>query len=204
MRFIKPCQSSRPARSDRFDVFSPKLGRPLVLFSYLQLQQWLLLEAFPSVKTFCERPDLLEVQDGKAVLIDFWIQSTKNEIFVVIRDDDLPKPNLIGPAAIRIRYLNLSHLRSWSTLAKNWQSMLPYVVAYRNWLINDDINQIVQRCSSPVTLGELENSFLSKESSWVRACVFDALRKGLLQAPSLKTKPWNQFLQILPGRNYAN
>jgi hypothetical protein len=204
VRYIKPYQTSRPARSDRFDVFSPKLGRPLILFSYLQLQQWLLLEAFPSVKAFCERPDLLEVQDGKTVLVDFWIQSASNEFFLVIRADDSPKPNLANPAAVRTRYLKSSHLRSWSTLAKNWQSMLPYVVAYRHWLTSEDTVDIIKRCSSPLTLGELENSFSSKESSWVRACVFDALGKGLLRAPSLKTKQWNQFLQLSPVHQYAD
>jgi len=195
MRFTKPCQSDRPARSDRFDVFSPKLGRPLTLFSYLQLQQWLLLEAFPSVKAFCERPDLLESEDGKAVLIDFWIQGASNEFFLVIRDDDSPKLRTRA-SSLRIRYLRSSHLNGWGILAKNWQSMLPYVVAYRHWLTNDDTVEIVKRCSTPVTLRELENSFPSKEPSWVRACVFDALAKGLLQTQSLRTKPWNQLLHL--------
>jgi hypothetical protein len=91
MRYIKPLETVRPARSDRFDAFSPKLGRPLTLFSYSQFQQWLLLEALPSVKAFCERPALLESEDQKPVLIDFWIQGTTAEFFLVIRDDGTPK-----------------------------------------------------------------------------------------------------------------
>jgi hypothetical protein len=203
MRFTKPCHSERPARSDRFDVFSPKLGRPLTLFSYLQFQQWLLLEAFPSVKAFCERPDLLELEDGKTVLIDFWIQSASNEFFLVIRDDDLPKLKTRA-SSLRIRYIRSSRYTGWNMLAKNWQSMLPYVISYRDWLTNEDSVEIVKRCSTPVTLKELENAFSFNESSWVRACVFDALAKGQLQAPSLRTKPWSPYLYLSSGCRHAN
>ncbi len=36
MSYIKPLETERPACRDRFDAFSPKLGRPLTLFSYSQ------------------------------------------------------------------------------------------------------------------------------------------------------------------------
>lgn len=194
----------RPARSDRFDVFSPKLNRPLTLFSYSQFQQWLLLEAFPSVKTFCERPVLLESQDQKPVLIDFWIQGSTAEFFLLIRDDRPPKLKQTGPHSLRVRYLKHRQLDRWGVFAQNWQSMLPYIVAYRHWLTNNDTNDIIKRCSSRITLGELENAYSSKEPSWVRACVFDALAKGSLQAPSIKSKPWGRFLQLSSRCRHAD
>jgi hypothetical protein len=204
MRYIKPLETERPARSDRFDAFSPKLGRPLTLFSYSQFQQWLLLEALPSVKAFCERPALLESEDQKPVLIDFWIQGATAEFFLVIRDDGTPTLKQTGADSLRVRYIKHSRLDSWGMFAQNWQSMLPYIVAYRHWLTNNDTVDLINRCSSRITLGELENAYPSKEPSWVRACVFDALAKGSLQAPSLKSKPWNRFLQISPRGRHAD
>lgn len=204
MRYPKPCQSERHAYSDRFDVFSPKLGRPLVLFSYLQVRQWLLLEAFPWVNAFCERPDFLEVKDRNPVLIDFWIQGKNTEFFLVSRDEGSPELNLISPPSLRIRYLRPSQLDSSVTLTQNWQSMLPYIVSYRHWLTNDHTADIVKLCAGSITLGELEDSLANQETSWVRACVFDALAKGSLQAPSLKSRPWDRFLQLSPRRQHAD
>ena len=55
MTYQHPVHTTRPSKSHRFDFYSPKLGRPITLFSYPQLNQWTLLEAFPAIETFCER-----------------------------------------------------------------------------------------------------------------------------------------------------
>jgi len=69
MVYSTPTITKRPPKSDRFDLFSPKLNRHITLFSYWQLQLWLILETFP----FCERPDFIELKNGKQQLIDFWL-----------------------------------------------------------------------------------------------------------------------------------
>lgn len=64
MVYQQPVHRARPGKSHRFDVYSPKLGRPLTLFSHNQLRQWTFLEAFPAIKTFNKRPATIELQNG--------------------------------------------------------------------------------------------------------------------------------------------
>jgi len=54
--YERPMQFVRRASDRRIEVFSPKLGRRMSLFSYAAWQLWLALEANPAVSTFCERP----------------------------------------------------------------------------------------------------------------------------------------------------
>ena len=42
----------RPAKTHRFDIHSPTLGRALTLYSHGQLAQWVLLEAMPRSNDF--------------------------------------------------------------------------------------------------------------------------------------------------------
>lgn len=197
--YQQPVQSIRPNKSHRFDAYSPKLGRPITLFSYPQLNQWLLLEAFPAVKSFCERPDTLELQGGKQILIDYWIQRNRSEAFVVILCDDEPAPNLSKRPQTRLTFVRPKTLARWGTLANNWQSLLPYIVAQRNWCCDADMAKVVSLVEMPMTLKEIENQLTHLDSSTVRGYVFSALAKGLLRAPSLKNSLWQQNLLVLPA-----
>jgi hypothetical protein len=48
----------------RIEDFSPKLRRRLTLFSRDALDAWILLEADPQVRSFCERPAYIEGMAG--------------------------------------------------------------------------------------------------------------------------------------------
>lgn len=199
MAYQYPVHSIRPSKSHRFDFYSPKLGRPITLFSYPQLNQWSLLEAFPAVKTFCERPDTLELQDGKQLVIDFWIQKNRNEAFIVIIKDKSPILRVTGRPTYRVTFVSQKSLGRWAIFADNWQSMLPYIVSHRKWCGDAETKLVASFVKRPMTLKELENQMSAQDSSFVRACVFRAIAQGQLRAPSLKQSLWQQRLLILPG-----
>lgn len=199
MTYQHPVHSIRPSKSHRFDFYSPKLGRPITLFSYPQLNQWTLLEAFPAIKTFCERPDTLELEGGKQIVIDFWIQKSRNEAFVVIVKDNNPVLKVVGRPALRVAFVKQKSLDRWAIFANNWQSMLPYIVSHRKWCDDTETKRVASIVKRAITLNELENQITAHDSSFVRACVFRAIAKGQLRAPSLKQSLWQQSLLILPS-----
>jgi hypothetical protein len=63
----------------RIEVYSPKINRRLTLFSRDAHDAWLLLEADPKVRLFCERPAYIEGEAGR--LIDFWVDRGRHAKF---------------------------------------------------------------------------------------------------------------------------
>jgi hypothetical protein len=63
----------------RIEVYSLKIQRRLTLFSRDAHDAWLLLEADPEVRTFCERPAYVAGEAGR--LIDFWVDRGRHANF---------------------------------------------------------------------------------------------------------------------------
>ena len=95
-RFDRPLDALRRPWQRRIEVFSPKLHRRLTLFSPAAQQAWLLLEAEPAVKSFCERPAFLEGDSGR--MIDFWVERGRRAEFWLL-DASHPKADEGGASA---------------------------------------------------------------------------------------------------------
>ena len=57
--------------------YSPRLGRLVRLYSDLEHDHWILLEADGAVESFCEQPVRIRVVDGRRVIqsvIDVWVR----------------------------------------------------------------------------------------------------------------------------------
>lgn len=83
-RYVQPVSSDRPQSAHRFDVYSPKLKRPLTLFGRHALDLWTTLEGSPQVRSFCERP-LKIPGNGKHRCFDFWVSRADGEELLVLR-----------------------------------------------------------------------------------------------------------------------
>jgi hypothetical protein len=84
----------------RIEVYSPKIQRRLTLFSRDAHDAWLLLEADPDVRTFCERPAYVAGKAGR--LIDFWVDRGRHAKFSILsgaKDEDAGLP--ATPGALR-------------------------------------------------------------------------------------------------------
>jgi hypothetical protein len=92
--YERPIEVSRRPRQRRIEVYSPKLKRRITLFSWAAHDAWLLLEADPAVKTFCERPAYLEGDGGR--LIDFWVSRGRHAKFWVVNSAE-PEYSLPAP-----------------------------------------------------------------------------------------------------------
>jgi hypothetical protein len=85
LRSFEPLTLPRPRGAHRYDVFSPKLGRRLTLYRRNAFEAWLMLEADPAAKTFCERPSFMAV-DGRRRVVDFWARYGDDECLVVLSE----------------------------------------------------------------------------------------------------------------------
>ena len=199
MVYSTPIITKRPPKSDRFDLFSPKLNRHITLFSYWQLQLWIMLETFPCINSFCERPNFIELKNGKQQLIDFWLLRVRSETLLVILNDGVSSLELAKPTQLPISYIRPSLFNRWPYLTKNWQSMLPYLVAQKHWLDDGNIVKVKKQCDRPMTLAQLEIKLSNSDQTQARSTVFAALAKGFIKAPSLKKEPWTPGMLVIPN-----
>ncbi len=80
---LQPVALARPRGAHRFEAFSPKLARRVTLYRFVALQQWVILEASPSVEAFCENPGFVIIGEQQ-ILADFWIRyADRNELVIL-------------------------------------------------------------------------------------------------------------------------
>jgi hypothetical protein len=153
----------------------------------------------PCILTFCERPDYLELKDGRKLIIDFWLQRPKREMFLVLHNRKLSNLEFTKEAPINTRFITTKELDKWPYLLKNWQSMLPYMAAQHRWITEQDIWNTQVLCDRPMTLACLENRLSTSDHTWARSCVFSAIARGLVKAPSLNKASWTTDMLIIPN-----
>jgi hypothetical protein len=78
LRSFEPLTLPCPRGAHRYDVFSLKLGRRLTLYRRSAFEAWLMLEANPAAKTFCERPGFMTI-DGRRCVVNLWVKSDDHE-----------------------------------------------------------------------------------------------------------------------------
>jgi hypothetical protein len=75
--------------SNYWEVYSPKIGRNVRLFSDLEYDHWVMVETNPKIKTFCEQPlRIVEYIDGKRheSIFDMWVQwEDGTEMFIEVK-----------------------------------------------------------------------------------------------------------------------
>lgn len=82
-RLQRAVNDARPFGAHRFDVFGPKVGRPLTLYGLNALYLWLCQEADSRVTTYCERPlRILDTRPTRAV--DFWVREAGREKLIIV------------------------------------------------------------------------------------------------------------------------
>jgi hypothetical protein len=185
--YEKPIEISRRPWQRRIEVYSPKLKRRLTLFSWAAHDAWLLLEADPAVKVFCERPAYVEGVAGR--LIDFWVSRGRHAQFWVaacrVGEDGASK---VG-ARSRVAVPRRADLMALGRRIRNWSQILPYRVSFARYP-NDRLQKdIVNRLEKPHRLERLEAAFHPLDVATVRAALFELLATGKIIAPDLDSSP---------------
>ncbi|ORC52899.1 hypothetical protein B2G74_00250 [Burkholderia sp. A27] len=192
LRSFEPLTLPRPRGAHRYDVFSPKLGRRLTLYRRSAFEAWLMLEADPAAKSFCERPGFMAV-DGQRCVVDFWARSDDHEYLVVLSEPtpatDRPRSRLdFDPEAFAVRHIDAAERAAARVWTGNWRRMLPVLVAARG-LVKPSLRGAIERfVVSSQSLMTIEREFSTGDPALIRAAVFELLHGGRIQALELHTE----------------
>lgn len=202
VRFTSPLSTSRPPGAHLIEAFSLKLGRRLRCFSRHAFDQWIRLEADPSVLALCERPLSMQFA-SRQVVADYWVRSKDSEYFVVIDAQDHPSEVTIGDTTLAVRQVPLAELAAARVWISNWEQMLPPLVACRELITRALANAIAQFVCEPMPLSRIERHFVSGDPTLVRATVFSLLHSGRLRAPTLATQSLSLLSVFEPTESIA-
>lgn len=195
-RFAAPLDAPRPRGARLLEAFSPKLGRRVRLFDHACFEQWIRLEADPSVQWLCERPARLGVARD-ARLIDFWVQRCEGEQLLLVDRAAEPAPETVGGLPVhRVATAELAAAAMW---VANWQRMLPVVNATRSLVPKGLAHSVLRFVRAPSALSLIEHQFSMGDPPLVRGVIFELLRTGQLQAPSLHNQPLSLHTLLEPA-----
>ena len=142
----------------RIEVYSPKIQRRLTLFSRDAHDAWLLLEADPEVRTFCERPAYVAGEAGR--LIDFWVDRGRHAKFWILgdgKDEDAGLPATLHGVAVRI--IHRADMIAAEMRVKNWSQIIPYLISFKRHANRRLQEEIFARVEKPHRLEHLEAAF---------------------------------------------
>jgi hypothetical protein len=103
LRYDNAIEFLRRPWQRRIEVYSPKIQRRLTLFSRNVHDAWVLLEADPEVRTFCERPAYVAEEAGR--LIDLWVDQGRYAKFWILgggKDEEAGLPATLHGVAVCI------------------------------------------------------------------------------------------------------
>ena len=186
--YEKPIEIVRRPRQRRIEVYSPKLKRRITFFSWAAHDAWLLLEADPAVKVFCERPAYLEGDKGR--LIDFWVSRGRHAKFWVVSSAEAEKVAFPKSAhGVSVQILRRADLMAFDRRIENWSHILPYRVSFGRYPDGRLQKDIFNRLEKPHRLERLEATFHPVDVASVRAALFELLATGKVISPDLDSKP---------------
>jgi hypothetical protein len=152
--------------------------------------EWLVCEADPAARAFCERPGHV-VLGGQCFLADFWVRYSDRQDLTFLPEPfatRCDKPSAMIMADVPVRHVEPAELAASRVWIGNWQRMLPCLIATRGLISASLLEDIAHFVSHPQPLLAIEREFSTGDSMLVRAAVFSLLHAGCVQAGALHTE----------------
>jgi hypothetical protein len=188
LRYERAVEAKRRPGQRRIEVYSPKIRRRITLFSWDAHDAWLLLEADPAVRTFCERPAY--VDGGAGRVLDFWVDQGSHSRFWALSSEGSESETLPSSAhGVSLRILRRPDIIAFAMRIQNWAQIVPYRVSFVRQSDRRLQNDICARLEKPHRLERIEAAFHPIDISAVRAALFDLLADGKVTAPDIDSTP---------------
>lgn len=198
-RFKESASNRRPFGCHRFDVYSPKLHRQIMLFGRQALDLWVTLEASSSVLSYCERP-LIIPGSNPARTFDFWVKRVEGEELIVLMrnhdqkssDNDEPASNIQALTGtfvegIPVRCINPSDMNDHQIALANWGSIIRDLAAFERFIPEPLCNDVKARLDSRKSIAQLQSELSDFDASTVRLAIFLLLHRGEAVCSELAT-----------------
>lgn len=202
--------------NNRWIAYSPKLKRNVILYSDLEYDHWVMVEATPPIKSFCEQPRRVRIQlpSGPVTTIfDMWVlwdnQSQeyreikyRHELFKAPRESRIYRQIQAQKKWCELDGANYTVMtdeviRANPIFLSNWKFILSNLASVRDINLSvhiTNVNSLLMRNGSR-SLREIESSFPAVDRSMIRASIFTLIHRGNLTAP-LDAQPVNASTQI--------
>jgi hypothetical protein len=189
LHYVRAVEIKRPAGSRRIEIFGPKIKRRLTLFSWRTHDAWLLLEADPTVRDFCERPAYVDGEAGR--VLDFWVaQGNGRAKFLVVSTEEADAKSLPPSVhGVKLQVLRRPDMIACARRIENWAQIVPYRTSFIRHADRRLQNDLFARLEKPHRLERIEAEFHPIDVSAVRAALFDLLAEGRVSAPDLDFAP---------------
>jgi hypothetical protein len=178
-------------------VWSPKLHRTLMLTSLGQVRLWVMLEANPTVATYCERPAL--GSDHHGLSADFWVLRNGQPQCLVLGEhcEAVPAQDASAtPSSSFIQIIGSSDLDQHRVWIQNWMSLLPYLSAGKRLIDTQLAKAVVGFFEREASFVELEQHFARYDPVLIRTAAIAGLHSGDLLSPGLAALPWTLHTRI--------
>lgn len=200
--------------SNRWVVYSPKLGRLVILYSDLERDHWVLREADPDVLEFCEQPLRVSVRlpsGTVATIFDFWIKwrGGREELLEVKYKDQLE-------GSLRVKR-QLEAQATWTTLISfpysvvtedairanpiflaNWKRILCHLGPRSRADLpreTDQVRGLLARFGL-LPIAELERRLSHLDCALVRTALYKLVHAGKARALGLETRSLDGFTLV--------
>jgi hypothetical protein len=145
---------------------------------------WILLEADPEVRSFCERPAYVVGEAGR--LIDFWVDRRRQAKFWILSGGESEADGLPSTLhGIAVRVLHRADMIAAEMRIKNRSQIVPYLISFRRHINRRLQEEIFARVEKPHRLEHIEAAFQPIDVSVVRASLFTLVAEGRVVAPDI-------------------
>lgn len=212
IRHLFPCweQTRGCYGSEYWEVYSPKLGRDVRLYSNVEWMHWLLLEADPNVIAFCEQPlRMLGVAGQKGdSYIDIWVlfADGSEEYREIKLSKDINSERSRRQISIQKKWCerndfvhrvvtdaDLKDFKVQIENCKEYIGFIPHKISYRHKELQKSIADIVA-CHGSIKIKDLLKIFVGPGEQKILSAIFTLIHLGVLHAPMDKQRYSNEML----------
>lgn len=200
-RFNTPIPIDRPYKSNRFDFWSPKLGREVTVYGHLSFIAAINIEATSEVISYCEYPFAVKSGKSRIDVVHFWIKKKggTEEAWLLhsrnpndAEDTQDPHPVLATWAAhqqIELRSIDREQLKCDEPWFSNWTEILSYLSMSQGIPSSTLSTRALEGCHVVTSLATLEKNLSTKDPVLARSAVFRLVHSGLVTCTNLDKIP---------------
>lgn len=200
--------------SNRWVVFSSKLGRTVILYSDLERDHWVLIESDPTIQLFCEQPLRVSVRltaGTVATIFDMWIKwrCGREELREVKYKDQVRNSARVSRqleaqaawaslASFPYSVMTEDVIRANPILLANWKRILSYLGPRSRAHLRRETDQVKSVLANfgGLPIGQLESRLSHLDCILVRTALYKLIHSGQARAIGLDTRKLDGFTLV--------